>query len=118
MSTLAEKPAPVKPTRRCGLRRTPDGNVVLHMTITTPRVRTTPKVEEFAYVLREMPVETGRAFELRKMTPGYEVYHLLFDISGDTCDCRGYTAHQRCKHAACLLELEKAGRLVGIPAVV
>lgn len=118
MATVTQRPAPVKPERRAHLRRTPDGNVILHLTLTTPRVRLAPKVEEFSYVLREVPVETGRAFELRKLTPGYEVYHLLMDITGDTCDCKGGTAHGKCKHRDALIGLEKAGRLVNIPAVV
>lgn len=113
MSAIA-KP---KPERKVKLVRD-GGSVVLHITVITRGPRIGERVEVFEYLLREVPTDLGRGFEMEKLDDSGEVYHALTDISGTACDCRGCVAHGSCKHREALIALEKAGLLTGIPAVI
>lgn len=54
------------------------------------------------YLFRHIPTDWGRGFELRKVGT-QDVYHVNLDDNGfDDCDCKGFVAHQRCKHVAAL----------------
>jgi hypothetical protein len=68
------------------------------------------------YSLREFASDVGgRAFELAKLglEADGEVYHVRLTGDGrqDSCDCRGYARHSRCKHRDGLAALVAAGRL-------
>jgi hypothetical protein len=68
------------------------------------------------YTLRKFRSEVGgRAFELAKAGPDAdgEVYHvhLTGDPRQDSCSCKGFASHSRCKHRDGLAALVAAGRL-------
>jgi hypothetical protein len=80
-----------------------------------------------AYLLERVPADFGAAFALTRLalvevaTGVFEqrseyTYHVHFDAQlGDTCDCKGFVAHRRCKHRDALAELARRGLLAGAP---
>lgn len=66
--------------------------------------------------VEEFPCDHGRGFMLFKVTPGSDTTESQYSVfvgSDDVgqCECKGFTAHGRCKHLACIGELLKAGRI-------
>lgn len=119
MSTLsppapAAKPSSPAPSRSVRILTTPAGKV---MTITETKGKATLKT---SYWLQEVEVSFGRrGFRLAKVVrqsgtdkdPAADVYHVLTDVSGDSCDCRGFLRWGKCKHVSGVIAAEKANKL-------
>lgn len=68
------------------------------------------------YDVEEFPADHGRGFRLMKTfggTDSTEQQYFVFAGSDGVghCDCRGFSAHGRCKHTAALHLLITAGRI-------
>ena len=72
-------------------------------------------VDATAYVVRRLNPAEGEAFRLHKLTAGGEgtgdAYDVLLSADAVSCDCRGFTAHSRCKHAAAVRDKAALGEL-------
>jgi hypothetical protein len=112
MATVPTPRPRVKPARHVQLLGRPDP--VGLVAITVGRKRT-------CYLLEHIPADFGAAFALTKLVmveiepgvfeqrPDY-TYHVHFDAAlGDSCDCKGFVAHRRCKHRDALAELRGCG---------
>lgn len=105
MPATTRKPRP-KPTRSCRLMNI-DGRLVL----TILMQHSARRAEEKFYHLTRLPADCGCAYELRQSElDGGEVYHVSLDDFG-SCDCRGFTAWNHCKHFDCLKKLRELGRI-------
>jgi len=69
------------------------------------------------YIVKEIACDFGdRAYVLDKLDPDLEteeVYHVLLDGPGGTCDCIGHEMHGHCKHRDALAALYNAGAYFG-----
>jgi hypothetical protein len=67
------------------------------------------------YLIQPIASDFGRAVEFRKLDGiGSTVYHVLIQdgpAGGGTCDCRGFEAHDHCKHRDLVLFLLARGEL-------
>jgi hypothetical protein len=111
MSTVSETPSPVKvrkprakPKRfiRWLVKPVADGGAGV-VQITVGKV-----VNDYA--VRELPCDLGagqRGFELTKLGPDSETYHVLLDTRDGkhTCECKGFGRWNHCKHTEGLLVL-------------
>jgi hypothetical protein len=75
-------------------------------------VRITVGKEAADYFLARIPADFGTAFRLEKVgeedaTP----YHVNLNGRQSTCECKGFTRWNRCKHVDGLAALNAAGRL-------
>ncbi len=61
------------------------------------------------YLVREIPADFGRGFEIEK--DDGTVYHVNLNAERPTCDCKGHEQHSHCKHREGLETLARAGRL-------
>lgn len=107
----ARRPRP-KPERRIGwLVRPAEGGDAGVLRITVGKQTT-------EYVVRELRTDFGRGFELVKVGPDPELYHVLLDQEEGrhSCECQGFLRWSRCKHLAGLLALAAQGRLTTRPA--
>ena len=77
------------------------------------------------YLLEPVPTPLGEAYTLHNLTSeGHytnERYDVLLadghdDAAFDGCDCKGFLAHQRCKHVLALRMLRGEGELPAPPA--
>ncbi len=65
-----------------------------------------------SYFVRNISSDFGRGFSLEKTGPDAgEVYHLLLEQDGRSCDCKGHLRHGHCKHADAMLKLVQVGKL-------
>jgi hypothetical protein len=72
------------------------------------------------YIISEVGSDLAigeRGFQLDKMNAECpDVYHVRVEADGHcSCCCRGYEAHQHCKHADAIAELLKRGELPTLP---
>jgi hypothetical protein len=112
MSILANRPAKAKTSRkprkvvrtvRFGLAPFEGNPGIIDITVSG---KTT------SYFVRNIPSDFGRGFSLEKTGPqDGEVYHVLLEEDGRSCDCKGFTRHGHCKHPDALLKLVQLGKL-------
>lgn len=72
------------------------------------------KAEEFFYWIDKIPSDWGMAFLVEKQGDGSEEnpeYHVLLDSGGSSCDCKGFSRWDHCKHVEGILALKAAGRI-------
>ena len=77
------------------------------------------------YLLEPVATPLGEAFTLHKLTSEGHYTNERYDVlladganneHFDRCDCRGHTAHGRCKHVLALRTLRAEGELPQAPA--
>jgi len=104
----ARKPR-TKPERRVHLYNADGNPKLLEMTI---------GAESFSYWLESIPADFGIGFEVRKLLPEIDVYHVHYDPARrlTTCDCKGGEHHGHCKHQEAILALIQCGKLA-VPLV-
>jgi hypothetical protein len=69
--------------------------------------------EDTHYYLKAIPSDWGRVFEVKHLdADGGETYHVCLTSDGPCCDCKGFVAHQHCKHAESLTALDALGKLL------
>jgi hypothetical protein len=108
MSILANRPAKAKTrkvvrTVRFGLAPFEGNPGIIDITVNG---KTT------CYFVRNVPTDFGRGFELEKFgTQGGEIYHVLLEEDGRSCDCKGALKWGHCKHADSVLKLVQLGKL-------
>jgi hypothetical protein len=106
----AKRPRP-KPERTIRLDQPIDGPYPGQVTIRVGGLST-------SYQLDSVPTADdfqGQAYKLTKsavVMDEYEpIYHVLLSRQGHSCECKGFLAHDHCKHIAGLLALQEAGKL-------
>jgi hypothetical protein len=111
MSILANRPAKAKTrkprkvvrTVRFGLAPFEGNPGIIDITVSG---KTT------SYFVRNIPSDFGRGFSLEKTGPqDGDLYHVLLEEDGRSCDCKGFLRHGHCKHADALLKLVQLGKL-------
>jgi hypothetical protein len=116
MNTLTQSARPVNRSRslayRLALPFNADGRNALLRVTERSGVR---KIREVVddYWLSRIPADFGQGFYLEKVGPEAEEsrYHVLLAEEGASCECRGYLAHDHCRHVEALLSLRAAGEL-------
>jgi len=66
------------------------------------------------YTVSRIPSDWGMGFELLKSRDG-ETYHVNLDGDSKTCDCKGHSRHNHCKHVDGLAKLDQLGKLTDTP---
>jgi hypothetical protein len=119
MKSISSPHPRVKPARHVQLLGRPEPIGLLAITVGKART---------CYLVERIPVDFGAAFALTQLAlleiePGvfeqrpHYTYHVHFDRTlGDSCDCKGFVAHRRCKHRDALAELVRRGLLGAAPA--
>jgi len=104
MSTATKSRQRVKPERRVHLYNADGNPKLLEMTIGK---------DTFAYWLLILDADYGIGFEVRKMLPETDVYHVHYDPARrlSSCDCKGGEFHGHCKHQEAILALIQCGKL-------
>jgi hypothetical protein len=114
MSLLANRPARAKTrqprqvvrTVRFGLAPFGDNPGVIDITVDGKTAR---------YFLRRVPSDFGEAFSLEKFASqgneDGEVYHVLLEQDGFSCDCKGHLRWGHCKHSGAILKLKELSKL-------
>jgi hypothetical protein len=75
-------------------------------------VQITVGKEKVNYFLTEIPADFGRGFKVEKV--GVEepvIYHVNLDGDNKTCECKGFSRWQKCKHSDGIAALLRAGEL-------
>jgi hypothetical protein len=100
------KPRKVVRTVRFGLAPFGDNPGVIEITVDGKTA---------SYFLRRVPSDFGEAFSLEKFTSQgneeQEVYHVLLEQDGFTCECKGFLRWGHCKHVGAILKLKELGKL-------
>jgi hypothetical protein len=97
------KPRP-KPARSIALELAPntDGqNAVVRITVGKETGRCT---------VSALPSDWGHAYSVQKIGTE-DIYHVNLDGFWRTCDCKGHSRWQRCKHADGLVKPVEVGKL-------
>jgi hypothetical protein len=63
------------------------------------------------YFLARIPADFGTAFRVEKVGSEGDAYHVNLNGRQTTCECKGFTRWNRCKHVDGLTALNAAGRL-------
>src|SRR5215813_11413781 len=107
MTNAIAKPAPrqrKKPARFCKLTRQ-GADTVLVIRQVRPRAGDTVD----AYTLEPIASDFGRGLLLHKADG--TSYAVCLSGPDSTCDCKGFTSHNHCKHVSSLLALQQRGKL-------
>jgi len=107
-TSKARKPR-TKPERRVHLYNAEGNPKLLEMTIGQ---------QTYSYFLSIIDADYGIGFEVRKLLPETDVYHVHYDPTHrlSTCDCKGGEHHGHCKHQEAILALIQSGKL-SVPSV-
>jgi hypothetical protein len=105
MSTVTKTRRRVKPARTIRLA------VPLNAEGQGGVVRITVGKESADYLLARVPADFGTAFRLEKVGAEQDAYHVNLNGQQSTCECKGFTRWNHCKHTEGLAALVVAGRL-------